>query len=146
MSPRALLVLGLCSLAPLGALSIVQPASTQVIAQAKTTLKTGTFKKVEAPTTGKVTIVSEGSSRFVEFDGSFSTTDQAPDLHVVLEPMATPPQSYKSLNGFVNLGKLQKFKGAQKYPIPDGIDLKKYKSVSIWCRMANATIGYAPLK
>jgi hypothetical protein len=45
----------------------------------------------------------------------------------------------------VNLGKLQKYKGMQRYPIPVGINLANYKSVVIWCQMANATFGYASL-
>ncbi len=124
-----------------------QSRPEEVIAQAKqVTLASGAFMKGEAPTTGKATIVEEGGRKFLQIDGAFSTTDQAPDMHVVLEPAANPPKSYKNLNGFINLGKLQKFKGAQRYPIPDAVNVKSYKSVVIWCRMANATIGYAPIK
>jgi hypothetical protein len=45
----------------------------------------------------------------------------------------------------VNLGSLREFSGAQRYPIPDAINIADYSSVVIWCRMANATFGYAPL-
>jgi hypothetical protein len=77
---------------------------------------------------------------------AFKTTDQAPDLHVILEPSDTPPKSYTNPGQFINLGKLHKVSGVQSYPIPDVVDVASYKSVVIWCRMANATIGYAQLK
>ena len=34
---------------------------------------------------------------------------------------------------YVDLGRLRAFKGSQNYAIPTGLDLKKYKSVIIWC-------------
>jgi hypothetical protein len=106
----------------------------------------GTFVKGEAPTSGTVKVVTKDQHRFLEIDGAFKTTDQAPDLHVILEPSDTPPKSYANPGQFINLGKLHKVSGVQSYPIPDVIDVASYKSVVIWCRMANATIGYAQLK
>jgi hypothetical protein len=53
---------------------------------------------------------------------------------------------YQDPTSYVNLGKLQKFNGEQRYPIPAAINLSNFKSVAIWCRMANATFGYAPLR
>ena len=105
----------------------------------------GTFMAGEAPTTGKVRIVTENGHRFLEIDSAFSTSNQGPDLHVLLETSAKPPQMYQNLGSFVNLGKLQKVQGAQRYPIPDSINLNNYKSVVVWCRMANAMFGYATL-
>jgi hypothetical protein len=106
----------------------------------------GKFVKAEAPTSGTVRVVTKGQHRFLEIDGAFKTTDQAPDLHVILEPSDTPPKSYTNPGQFINLGKLHKVSGVQSYPIPDVVDVASYKSVVIWCRMANATIGYAQLK
>ncbi len=124
----------------------LQNESSTLIAQNTSTVRTGNFVKAEAPTTGTVKIVRENGQNYLEIDSAFSTTDQAPDLHVLLEPSATPPKSYTQMNGFVNLGKLQKVKGAQRYPIPSIVNVANVKSVVIWCRMANATIGYATLK
>lgn len=108
----------------------------------------GTFVAAEKPTTGKARIVTENGHSYLELDSAFSASDQGPDLHVLLDPSAKPPQSYQSQGSgsYVNLGGLQKVKGAQRYPIPDSINLANFKSVSIWCRMANATFGYAPLR
>jgi hypothetical protein len=108
-------------------------------------MRSGTFVAAEKPTTGMARIVTENGHRFLELDGAFSTSDQGPDLHVLLDTSPRPPQSYQNPGSYVNLGKLQKFKGAQRYPIPDVLNLSNVKSVVIWCRMANATFGYATL-
>ncbi|NJN00986.1 MAG: DM13 domain-containing protein [Leptolyngbyaceae cyanobacterium RM1_1_2] len=107
----------------------------------------GTFVAAEAPTTGTAQIIQEDGHRYLVLDSAFSTTDQAPDLHVILETAEVPPSSYTSFGSFVNLGGLQSTTGEQRYPIPDSLafDLAEYKSVSIWCRTANATMGYAVL-
>lgn len=128
---------------------IASGKSTQVIQvanQAKAALKSGNFVAAEKPTTGIARIVSENGHRYLELTGTFSTSDQGPDLHVLLDTSNRPPQSYQNLNSFINLGKLRNYSGAQRYPIPDAINVGNVKSVVIWCRMANATFGYAALK
>jgi Electron transfer DM13 len=115
------------------------------IAEAQPVALVGTFIAAEAPTTGTARIVTEAGHRYLELDAAFSTTDQAPDLHVLIETAQTPPSSYTTLGSAVNLGSLQQASGAQRYPIPDVIDVAEFKSVVIWCRMANATMGYAVL-
>lgn len=119
------------------------PAPTAVIAKASEL--SGKFVKAEKPTTGTAKIVTENGHRYLELDQAFSTSDQGPDLHVLLDPMATPPASYEHSGSVINLGKLRSYQGAQRYPIPDVVQLGSYKSVVIWCRMANATFGYAPI-
>lgn len=116
-----------------------------VMAQSQQVASTGTFIAAEAPTTGTARIITEGGHRYLEIDSAFSTTDQAPDLHVLLETASTPPASYATFGSYVNLGGLQKVSGAQRYPIPDSVDVAQFGSVVVWCRMANATMGYAPL-
>lgn len=125
----------------------VSTKSHTVVAQTVAVMS-GTFIAAEKPTTGVARIVTRSGHRYLELSPAFGTSDQGPDLHVLLDTSAKPPQSYQTQNSgsYVNLGALQKFKGAQRYPIPDSIDLANFKSVSIWCRMANATFGYAPLR
>ncbi|MCY7275727.1 MAG: DM13 domain-containing protein [Phormidesmis sp. CAN_BIN44] len=106
----------------------------------------GTFVAAEKPTVGTARIVVENGQRYLVFDSAFQTSDQGPDLHVVLDPSNKPPAQYQDPTQYINLGKLQKFAGEQRYPIPATVDLSKFKSVGIWCRMANATFGYAPLQ
>lgn len=121
--------------------------SPVIIAQKSTGAKlSGKFIGAEKPATGTAKIITEGGHRYLELDAAFSTSNQGPDLHVLLDTAAKPPQTYKNLGATVNLGKLKSFTGAQRYAIPDVINLAQFKSVVIWCRMANATFAVAPLK
>ena len=47
---------------------------------------------------------------------------------------------------FVDLGQLRAFKGSQKYPIPAGLDLARFKSVIVWCEQFSVLISPADLK
>lgn len=119
--------------------------STGLVAQNSPAAMSGTFVAAEQPTSGKAQIVTENGKRYLVLDSAFRTSNQGPDLHVLLDPEVKPPQKYADLSRYVNLGKLQKFNGSQRYPIPDAVNLANFKSVVVWCRMANATFGYAPL-
>ena len=130
----------------------VSPTATLIEANGTMTqsqpgvIMSGMFVAAEHPTTGTARIVNENGQRYLVLDSAFSTNNQGPDLHVLLDPSERPPQAYMNHSSYINLGKLQKFSGEQRYPIPTAIDLNNFKSVSIWCRMANATFGYAPLR
>ncbi|MEM7592180.1 MAG: DM13 domain-containing protein [Cyanobacteria bacterium P01_A01_bin.83] len=110
-------------------------------------LMTGTFEAAEAPTSGKAKIITEDGVHYLLISSSFSTTDQAPDLQILLDTVNQPPQKYEESESgrYVNLGGIQNTMGEQRYPIPNSIELSELKSVVVWCRMANATIGFAPL-
>jgi hypothetical protein len=47
--------------------------------------------------------------------------------------------------GFVELGKLKGTMGDQNYDVPAGLDLAKYRAVTIWCRRFSVNFGTAPL-
>lgn len=125
--------------------TVQSTTSNSVVAQASSAIASGAFRAGEAPTTGTARIVTEDGHRYLELDAAFSTSNMGPDLHVLLDSATQPPQSYANLGSAVNLGKLHDFSGAQRYPIPDSIDLANFRTVVVWCRMANATFGYAPL-
>jgi hypothetical protein len=126
--------------------SNLHPSQTIVAQSQSAAIKSGSFMAGEKPTTGMAKIIKEGGHNYLELDGKFSTSDQGPDLHVLLDTTEKPPQKYENTNSPVNLGKLKSYTGTQRYPIPDAIDPSQFRSVAIWCRMANATFGYAPLK
>lgn len=126
--------------------SSVPGNSSTLVAQSSSVVISGNFMAAEKPTTGMAKIVSEGGHYYLELDEAFSTSHQGPDLHVLLDPAEKPPQTYENMNNPINLGKLHSYSGAQRYPIPDAINPANFKSVVIWCRMANATFGYAPLQ
>jgi hypothetical protein len=70
-----------------------------------------------------------------------------PKYHVYLVPAANvrkEEQVAKSM--FVDLGRLRSFKGSQRYPIPEGVDLGQYPSVVIWCEQFSVLISPADLK
>lgn len=46
---------------------------------------------------------------------------------------------------FVDLGRLEAFKGSQSYAVPPGTDLTRYRSVVIWCQQFNVLISPAAL-
>jgi Electron transfer DM13 len=120
---------------------------TQIVIAQTATLISGSFVAAEAPTTGTAKIVEENGQTYLEIDSAFSTTDQAPDLQVLLDTVEQPPSKYQDSESgrYLNLGGLQNVTGEQRYPIPEFVDTAQFKSVVVWCRMANATIGYASL-
>ncbi len=114
----------------------------------QTTLMSGEFVAAEAPTTGKAKIVDENGQKYLEIDSAFSTNDQAPDLQILLDSVAEAPPKYEGTDStrYLNLGGIQSVTGEQRYPIPDFVDTSQFQSVVVWCRTANATMGYASLK
>lgn len=70
-----------------------------------------------------------------------------PKFHVYLVPRSDiTPATRVQETMFVDLGQLKAFTGGQNYAIPDGVDLKNYKSVVIWCEQFNVLISPALLK
>ncbi len=122
------------------------PTVSQIAQAQSVTVAAGTFVAAEKPTAGTARIISESGRRYLELDAAFSTSEQGPDLHVLLDPSAQPPKSYSSSTGVVNLGKLTSYSGSQRYAIPDSVQISDFNSVVIWCQTANATFGYAPLQ
>ena len=94
------------------------------------------------PTNGAATVVEVDGQSYLEFDSAFSS-DSGPDLFVLLHTEAVP-ESY-SADNYVNLGRLQSVAGAQRYAIPEDVDVSAFKSAVIWCRQFNVTFGYATL-
>jgi hypothetical protein len=111
-----------------------------------------TFQKAEAPVTGSVTVKQAAGKTLLVFSKDFSTNPQAPALQVVLMKSATPLKSLKAPHYPLNAGSytqvapLKSAKGPQTYTIPAGVDVKAFGSVLIWCKVANATMAWAPLK
>jgi len=103
----------------------------------------GSFRAAEHPTQGNARIMNQNGKRFVEFSEEFKT-DNGPDLYVILHRNATVPDGIKEKD-YVQLARLQRTNGVQRYAIPENVNLADFKSVAIWCRQFNTTFGYAPL-
>lgn len=159
MNSKALLKLGTASLISIGAITCFSPASfssesietkiekSKILISQQIALMSGEFVAAEAPTTGTAKIVEDNGQMYLEIDSAFQTGDTAPDLQILLDTVEQPPASYEDADytRYLNLGGIQSITGEQRYPIPNFVDPSQFSSVVIWCRMANATYGYAPL-
>ncbi|WP_373525598.1 DM13 domain-containing protein [Nostoc sp.] len=127
------------------------PTKTLAQSQESTAVKSGTFVSGEHTTQGKVSLTTKDGKSFLELEQSFKTSESGPDLVVILHRSdnvigSTKPPSYPLKNGgYIILAPLKKYSGAQKYAIPNNINLADYKSAAIWCRKFNATFGAANL-
>jgi len=138
------LILGLASITPA---AIAPPALAATPHGQAIPLQQG-----EAPVTGTVAVKHEGGKTLLVFSDNFSTNPKAPALQVVLLKSATPlktltaPHYPLTPGSYTQVAPLKSYKGAQSYTLPDGIDIKASGSVLIWCKVANATMAWAPLK
>jgi hypothetical protein len=109
------------------------------------------FQKAEAPVTGSVAISHTGGKTNLVFSKDFSTNPKAPALQVVLMKSSTPLKTLRAPHypltpgSYVQVAPLKSAKGAQTYTLPAGVDIKANGSVLIWCKVANATMAWAPL-
>jgi hypothetical protein len=122
-------------------------ASEQLTAAEKTdTVATGTFIHADPDDPvhygkGNVTVYRETVFLHEDFE-----VGPGPKYHVYLMPKANIRASGDLDNEmFGDLGQLCSFKGSQKYPIPAGTDLKRFKSVVIWCETFSVLISPADL-
>lgn len=78
--------------------------------------------------------------------GSDFEVGPGPAFHVYLVPKA-PIARAADLSGqmYIDLGRLRAFKGSQVYDLPDGLDLRRYGSVIIWCEAFGVLISPATL-
>lgn len=86
--------------------------------------------------------LADGSSliRFEDLD-----VQNGPDLRIYLSTASAdgPPDALD--DDFVDLGELKGNQGNQNYPIPDDVDLDRYRSVTIWCRRFSVGFAVAPI-
>lgn len=70
-----------------------------------------------------------------------------PKYHLYLVPEAEiAPYTRVEETLFVDLGPLQAFAGAQSYPIPAGVDPRRYPSLVIWSEHLNLLISPAQIR
>lgn len=108
-------------------------------------LVTGRFHSNAHETTGVATIYRLDDGRRALRLTAFSTSN-GPDVRVYLVAASdVQKEDAAKRAGFVDLGPLKGNIGDQNYDLPDGLDLTKYRSVSIWCRRFSVNFGAAPL-
>jgi hypothetical protein len=110
------------------------------------TLSSGHFHSGAHKTVGAATIyqLPEGKRvlRLTEFE-----TSNGPDVLVYLVAAndASDSETVKKA-GFLTLGPLKGNIGDQNYDLPEDVDLRKYRAVTIWCRRFAVNFGTAPLE
>ena len=106
---------------------------------------TGRFHKNAHETTGAATIYRLADGRLVLRLTEFATSN-GPDVRVYLVAADdVQDEAAAKLAGFVDLGALKGNIGNQNYDVPAGLDLSRYRTVSIWCRRFSVNFGAAPL-
>jgi len=111
------------------------------------TLATGTFIHANPSDPihyggGRVTVYSD-----VVHLGDDFIVGPGPAYHVYLVPLKTVETDTRVAQSmFVDLGRLRAFKGSQVYTVPDGVDLRKYDNVVIWCEHFGVLISPAKLQ
>ncbi|MGW0536894.1 DM13 domain-containing protein [Streptomyces sp. NPDC003032] len=113
------------------------------------TLATGKLISHEHRTAGTVKVLRlpDGSHtlRLEDLD-----TSNGPDLHVWITdaPVVEGKAGWSVFDdgAYDSLGKLKGNKGDQNYALPDGLDLNRFTSVSIWCDRFNVSFGAAELR
>lgn len=127
------------------------PTSPEIAQATQTPEKSGTFVSGEHSTQGNVRLTNRDGQTWIELGEDFATSELGPDLVVILHRSdnvigSTQPPAYPINEGdYVVIAPLQQFSGAQRYAIPDAINLADYRSVGIWCRKFNAMFGAATL-
>ena len=108
-------------------------------------LATGSFHSVAHQSQGVATVhrLADGTRvlRFTEFK-----TSNGPDVHVYLVA-ADDAQGNATVQDadFIDLGSLKGNKGDQNYELPADVDLRKYRSATIWCKRFSVNFATAPL-
>lgn len=110
-----------------------------------TVLGKGDFRGLAHETKGEVTVHQLADGKRILRLTNFETSN-GPDVHVYLvaAEVAKDNATVKQA-GFIDLGSLKGNKGDQNYEVPADADLKKYKSVSIWCARFGVNFGAATL-
>lgn len=131
-----------------GSLTTVYAQDTMQHGNNAKTLETGTFHGDVHKTSGRATIYREEDGKLVLRLTNFKTSN-GPDVHVILIAAKDADDNanfLKSDTERVELGSLKGNEGNQNYEIPNGTDLSKFKTVSIYCERFNANFGAAPLE
>jgi hypothetical protein len=111
-------------------------------------LRSGRFVSHEHATSGAVRVLALGDGTQVLRLEGLDTSD-GPDLHVWLsdQPVVDGPSGWSAFDdgAYVDLGSLKGNRGNQNYALPPGVDLSRYRSVSIWCARFHVSFGAAEL-
>lgn len=105
----------------------------------------GRFHTVAHETKGTATIYQLADGRRTLRLTDFQTSN-GPDVRVYLVAAADATDNETvTRSGFVEVAALKGNIGDQNYDVPAGVDLSKYRAVTIWCRRFGVNFATAPL-
>jgi Electron transfer DM13 len=105
----------------------------------------GPFHNGAHDTSGTASIYRADSGSQILRLTNFKTSN-GPDVHVYLVAANDASDNDTVTQaGFTDLGSLKGNEGDQNYEVPAGVDLAKYRAVTIWCKRFSVNFGTAPL-
>lgn len=105
----------------------------------------GTWTRKSQSIKGSWRIVDSADGRYLELDDAFRTR-RAPDLKLFLSPLpADEITANNATSGSVLIAPLKKAKGAQRYALPDGLDLDEFQTLVLHCEQYTKLWGVSPL-
>jgi hypothetical protein len=108
-------------------------------------LVTGRFHDVAHKSAGMAAIHQLNNGKQVLRLTDFETSN-GPDVHVYLVAANDANDNDTvTRSGFIDLGSLKGNIGNQNYDIPEGVDLERYRAVTIWCRRFGVNFATAPM-
>jgi hypothetical protein len=88
------------------------------------------------PAKGFVRIIKDANDTYIRYE-DFKTIN-GPDIYVYLS-------NDIEAKDFVSLGKVKATEGNVNYKVPEGVNVKDYKYVIIWCEAFNVLFNYADI-
>jgi len=120
-------------------------ATTEMAPSEPRVVASGMFHSGSHETAGTASIHQYADGRRVLRLTGFHTSN-GPDVQVLLVAAADARDNETvTKNGFVRVAGLKGNIGDQNYDLPAGVDLSKYRAVTIWCRRFGVNFGTAPL-
>ncbi|MEV0645209.1 DM13 domain-containing protein [Phytomonospora sp. NPDC050363] len=109
-------------------------------------LAEGEFITHEHETTGTAQLFRQPDGKVVLALAGLKTSD-GPDLRVWITDQAVEKDAWDVFDDgyYVELGELKGNKGDQLYEVPEGTDLTKITSVTVWCKRFSVSFGAALL-
>jgi hypothetical protein len=105
----------------------------------------GNFRGIAHETKGVASIYQLPDGKKVLRFSGFETSN-GPDVQVYLVAADHAPDNETVTRaGFIRIADLKGNMGDQNYDLPAGIDLSKYRAVTIWCRRFGVNFATAPL-
>ncbi|MEK7151694.1 MAG: DM13 domain-containing protein [Patescibacteria group bacterium] len=120
------------------------PVPSNSMSDSLNTIVRGQFVEVDPIHKGSGTaqIIEQEGKRYLRFE-NFEVTN-GPDLFVYLSESKTPGNDLKSLDKYINLGRLKGNVGNQNYEIPE--PFRGYDTVIIWCQKFGVLFSYAVMQ